>query len=302
MAMAMNVSEVGANNGHQPKFIDVKGVRTRYYEIGSGEAMVLLHGAGWSGATSANTWGPNLTGLGKEFHVFAPDRLGSGMTDHPKDPKDYTIQAVVAHVYDFLKAVGVDKVHVVGQSRGAYVATRLVLDHPEMAKTLVIVDTATLAPDVGDLEERRAELFSQAPAARREKHRYRLASMSFHPEHLTDEFIDTALYMDDLPGSKETKQQMKDGGNALFIESLRAQKEETLAWLEEGRLQLPTLISWGKDDGSALLEQGYLLFDRIAKKTPNVRMYIFNQAGHFHYREHVEEFNRVVTQFVRAWS
>jgi pimeloyl-ACP methyl ester carboxylesterase len=191
---------------------------------------------------------------------------------------------------------------VVGQSRGAYVATRLALDHPDLARTVVLVDTATLAPDVGDLEERRADLFANASGTRKDKHRFRLAQMSFSPDHLTDEFLDTALYMDDLPGSVETKRQMREGGEARFNESLRLQKEETLAWLAAGRLQMPTLITWGRDDQSALLEQGYKLFDLMAGKNSRVRLYVVNQAGHFHYREHVDEFNRVVTEFIRAWS
>ena len=72
---------------HQAKFIDVKGIRTRYYELGSGEPMLLIHGATFSGQGSANTWTLNLAGLSQNFHVFAPDRLGNGMTDNPSETR-----------------------------------------------------------------------------------------------------------------------------------------------------------------------------------------------------------------------
>ena len=44
---------------HQAKFIDVKGTRTRYYELGSGEPMILIHGATFPGR-AAPILGPSI--------------------------------------------------------------------------------------------------------------------------------------------------------------------------------------------------------------------------------------------------
>src|SRR5579872_5729067 len=46
----LELSVTGANCGHEPRFVEVGGTRTRYYDVGSGEVVVLCHGAGWSGA------------------------------------------------------------------------------------------------------------------------------------------------------------------------------------------------------------------------------------------------------------
>jgi pimeloyl-ACP methyl ester carboxylesterase len=40
------------------------------------------------------------------------------------------------------------------------------------------------------------------------------------------------------------------------------------------------------------------LFDLIARSTPDSRMYIFNRAGHFSYREHPAEFNELLRSFI----
>ena len=71
----------GSIAGLKAKFVDVKGVKTRYYEAGQGEPMVLVHGEGWSGHSSANTWSKNIPGLAKRFHVFAavPGRGNDGL-------------------------------------------------------------------------------------------------------------------------------------------------------------------------------------------------------------------------------
>ena len=89
--------------GHQARFVDVNGARTRYYDVGSGEPILLIHGARPSGTSSANTWVPILTGLSKRFRVLAPDRLGHGMTENPKG--DYSVTAEMEHLYHFIKVM-----------------------------------------------------------------------------------------------------------------------------------------------------------------------------------------------------
>jgi len=107
-------------------------VRTRYYEAGAGEPMILAHGEGFSGHSSANVWSKNIAGLGKRYHVFAADKLASGLTGNPLDDKDYNIQGEVEHAYQFIKAQRLDKVHLVGQSRGGGLVFFLAVAHPEI--------------------------------------------------------------------------------------------------------------------------------------------------------------------------
>src|SRR5262249_44005919 len=96
-AVDQSVSPSASIGGHEAKFADVNGARTRYYDAGSGEAILLIHGARPSGTSSANTWVPILTGLGKRFRVLAPEErraaigLGTGAggsrgaSDDPKE-------------------------------------------------------------------------------------------------------------------------------------------------------------------------------------------------------------------------
>ena len=48
-AADVEVSPTGSTGGYEARFVDVNGIRTRYYEAGSGEPMILLHGAPWGG-------------------------------------------------------------------------------------------------------------------------------------------------------------------------------------------------------------------------------------------------------------
>ena len=285
---------------HQAKFVDVDGIRTRYYEVGSGEPLVLCHGGNWGGSANANTWALNLSGLGQDFHVFVADRLGNGMTDNPKRDEDYTIDAIVQHMYGFIRTMGLDSFHTAGQSRGAYLSARLALEHPEMAKSLVIVNSATLAPEEGNYAERFQNTVGDLPTDLKDRIRETWKRLSPTQDHITEDFVEASAFMETLPKTKEAAGKLEAGLRKPWLDSIDRQKEETLQWIKDGRLTLPTLICWGADDGTAPLSQGLTLFEMIREHAHRTRMHIFNQAGHFPYRQYPDEFNKVVTSFIEG--
>jgi pimeloyl-ACP methyl ester carboxylesterase len=303
-----SVNETASICGHQAKFIDVNGLKTRYYDVGSGDPMVLCHGGNPSGTSSANTWAPNLEGLGKHFRVLAADRLACGMTDNPLDAKDYTMAATVDHMGNFIETLGLENIHMVGQSTGGYVAARLALEHREKVKTLTIVDSATLGPPAGDFAKRREILFAGRPDAEdsptyfADRYRYHMKVMSYTTEHVTEEWIQAAAYMRRLSKAVKTAQDLGEADVNYFRETLPPHKAETHQWIREGRLDMPTLLYWGRNDPSAVFEIGIALFEMISQRNPYVRMLVVNRAGHFHYREYPEEFNHNLINFIDYWS
>ena len=144
---AQAVNEDGSIDGLKAKFVDVNGIRTRYYEMGSGEPMVMIHAEeGFSGHASANYFAKNIPGLAKHFHVFALDRLGSGLTDNPKTDKDYNIHAEMDHIVQFIQTLKLGKVNLVGHSHGGGMALFIAVEHPDIVRTLTIMDSVTAAP------------------------------------------------------------------------------------------------------------------------------------------------------------
>src|SRR3954469_12023847 len=81
----------GAQSMGPEKFVSVDGIRTRYFEAGSGEALVLIHGGQWPATTSAEGWAPIFGRLAQHYHVYAFDKLGMGFTDNPKRDADYSM-------------------------------------------------------------------------------------------------------------------------------------------------------------------------------------------------------------------
>lgn len=286
------------------KFIDVNGVRTRYLEAGSGEPLVLHHGAEFPrAATNAEVWSRNIEGLAKSFRVLAVDKLGHGYTDNPKTDADFSFEAVVQHGYDFMQALGLGPAHLVGHSRGGYLVTRLALEHPEAVKTLTIVDSNSIAPGYPangsfyvDLDQRNPH-----PPGSRDYLWYYVEAHTFSTQHMeTDpEWIDNMLEILDQPKVKELQRRFQSIRES-YRASIERSKAETIGWLEEKRLKTPTLVVWGFNDPSAPLELGYGLFQLIAPQVPRSELHVFNEAGHHTFREHPESFNRVVTAFIQG--
>jgi pimeloyl-ACP methyl ester carboxylesterase len=307
-ASRASITPIGEVAGLHAKFVDVNGVRTRYYEMGQGEPLVLVHGEGWSGHSSANAWSKNIPGLAKKFHVYAFDKIGSGMTDNPKDDKDYNLQGEIDHLYQFIQVMKLGKVHLVGQSHGGGDILFLALEHPEVVKSLVICDSLTAAP--AGVKSNRAETLAKCPKEPDwVEWKCRIQAITYRPDlAFDDEYFEAGKYMASLPKAQETAAKVKAGAGAPLFD-MRPDSdfpEWKMKWLDrvknEGILQVPVLLYWGRNDPSATVEAGYALFDVLGAKNPRVRMLVTNDAGHFHFREYPEEFNANVTNFIEYWD
>jgi 2-hydroxy-6-oxonona-2,4-dienedioate hydrolase len=90
----------------------------------------------------------------------------------------------------------------VGHSHGAYLVARLTLEHPELLKTCIFVDTNTLAPGIS----KNGTVIANPPLPRlsRESQRRVLQRHSFGYEHVTEEWVDTMMRVVALPKYQRT--------------------------------------------------------------------------------------------------
>ena len=169
----------------QAKFVDVNGIRTRYFDGGTGEPMVLVHGGQWPSTASADTWAPIFDHLAAKFHVYAVDKLGMGFTDNPKTEADFSMDAINDHTLGFIQAVGIRRAVLVGHSRGALPVARIAVDHPDTVSHLVILDSNTLAPPDPNTPERIDPEANREPPSREELKRIRLRQQPDRREGLS---------------------------------------------------------------------------------------------------------------------
>ncbi|MBI1192323.1 MAG: alpha/beta fold hydrolase [Bacteroidetes bacterium] len=106
-----------------------------YREIGSGPALVILHGL----FGSLDNW----VTLGKQFAeahtVYLVDQRNHGRSPHAA-PMDYTTMA--EDLRAFFEDHGIRKAAVLGHSMGGKTAMRFALDHPDLTEALIVADIA----------------------------------------------------------------------------------------------------------------------------------------------------------------
>lgn len=285
------------------RFVDVDGISTRYFEAGSGDPVVFIHGGAFgdrTGAPNAEDWELNFTETAKSYRAIAIDRLGQGKTDAPLTDADYTMKASVNHVINLLENIGGGPFHLVGHSRGGYVACRIAIDRPDLVISTVIVDSATCSPGI----ERNDYVFALQPHApfSREACRYSYTGYSQKTAHVTESLLDQKMELLALDKNKHTAHKMHIQGlqETIFYPNLRIDREDLFRKLEHEGMLRPTLLLWGYQDPTAPVQMGEQLFALIGKHQPRTRMHVINQAGHFTYREQPEAFNRVLAEHLQS--
>ena len=106
---------------------------------GSGFPVVLLHGH----PRTHVTWHAVAAGLAKQYTVVCPDLRGYGESSHPPElpgHATYSKRAMAGDVVRLMAQFGHQRFCVVGHDRGAYVAYRLALDHPEAVVKLCVLE------------------------------------------------------------------------------------------------------------------------------------------------------------------
>lgn len=115
--------------------IAVGDIDLHYESHGEGEAVLLVHGLGSSGAD----WAFQIPALAPRWRVVAPDLRGAGQSAKPPGP--YRIAQFADDLWRLLDALAVDRAHLVGFSLGGAVALEMALQQPARAQRLVTINS-----------------------------------------------------------------------------------------------------------------------------------------------------------------
>lgn len=126
-------------DGFTQSRIATNGTTLSVHRGGAGPAMILLHGY----PQTHMAWHRVAPALARHFDVIIPDLRGYGASDIPaNDPANlaYSKRVMARDITGLMDALGIARAHVIGHDRGARVAYRLALDHPDRLDRLGIVE------------------------------------------------------------------------------------------------------------------------------------------------------------------
>ena len=136
--------------------IDTGEATLRVRHGGSGPPVVLLHGHPRTHAT----WHRVAPLLAERCTVVCPDLRGYGQSSKPpttEDHEPYSKRAMARDIVGLMTLLGHERFAIVGHDRGAYVAMRTALDHPDRVSHLVVLDAVPIAEALDRADARFAQ-------------------------------------------------------------------------------------------------------------------------------------------------
>lgn len=119
---------------------DVAGAKVHYIDVGSGPAVVLIHGF----AGSTFSWRLVIPDLAKAHRVIAVDLPGFGFSDRGPEV-DYSHTGQGERLVALMDLLGVQKATLIGHSMGGAIAQRVAASHPERVERLILVAAVNAA-------------------------------------------------------------------------------------------------------------------------------------------------------------
>jgi pimeloyl-ACP methyl ester carboxylesterase len=249
--------------------VDTPSGKISYLESGSGPVALFVHGVLLNG----HLWRHQLAALSDVRRCIAVDLLAHGETEITPS-QDVSVTANAAMLVEFIDALGIDRVDLVGNDSGGGIAQIFAARNPDRVRTLTLTDCD--AHDNWPPEAFKPFLANAAAGGLRRALDAMLADKNFyrspqalgpayeHPERVEDLTIET--YLRPLVRTEQRTADLQrflaafDSAHTIAIEAeLRA-------------LRAPTLIMWGTNDIYFGVEWSRWLADNIPGTTQRIEL------------------------------
>ena len=229
------------------------------------ETVLFIHGAGGG----QYTWSYQKGFFEKEFNPIIVELPGHGASggEGEEDVGKYA-----EHIYAFLKALGLEKVFLVGHSMGGAITQTLALTHAGMMKGIVLVGTGA-----------RLKVFPMILDGIRnnfEETVRKINQFAFSRKVLVDLIEKSLSFMSQCRPE------------VLYGDFLACDRFDRMSEVE--KIILPTLILCGDDDQLAPVKYSQFLNSRIKGS----RLEVLPNAGHMVMMEAAQAFNDRVREFI----
>jgi 3-oxoadipate enol-lactonase len=270
----------------EPSFVKVDGRRLAYNEVcppAPKGTILLLTGL----AAKRYGWYRQLDEFGRYYRTIALDHRD--ISDSDEVTEAYTTADMAAAASAAMRALGVQRTHVIGISLGGFVALQLALRYPELVDKLVLVSTSAggsthvpPGPEMMAMLTTRAEQKIEIGELARRNYSMIMAPgfAESYPEVL-DRIAEIARY--------------RPSNAAAYYRQLQAGMTHDVAQ-QLDRIQAPTLVIHGDVDPLVPSENG----DYLAKHIKGAKHIVYRDVGHVPILECPEQFNRDVLAFLES--
>lgn len=254
---------------------------TNYHDQGEGFPVLLLHGSG-PGVTAWANWRLVIPVLSQNRRVLAPDLVGFGYTERPENPQ-YNMTNWTKQVIDFMDALNLEQVDLVGNSFGGGLAIKLAIEYPERIRKIVLMGSMGISfPITQGLDD----VWGYTPSFDNMKKMINL--FAYNKEIVTENLINLRYEASIEPGFQESFSSMFPAPRQNGVESMASAEDKI------SKIKQPALIVHGREDEVIPLENAYRLMNLI----DDAQLHVFGHCGHWTQIEQTGRFCKLVEDFL----
>jgi proline iminopeptidase len=280
-------------------FVTVPGGRVWYRVAGDGPGipLLLLHG----GPGAGHDYMEPLEALAAERPVVFYDQLGCGRSEIPDDSSLWQVRRFADEVAAVRDGLGLERVHILGQSWGGFLAIEYMLTAPSGVAGVVLSNTAASA--AGFARETRKLLPGMPQDVREtierceasgdfESGEYQAATLAFYRQHVC---------------------RLEEWPEAIMrtVANVAASPVYPFMWGPSEFTMTGTLADWDRSDRLGEIaaptliiaaeydEAGLPLAEELRDGIPGAELVMFEDASHMTHWEQPEKYLQVVRQFLQ---
>jgi pimeloyl-ACP methyl ester carboxylesterase len=279
--------------------VDVGGVSIYYEEKGGGDPVVFVHGI----PTDYRAWRAQTEDFSKGRRMIALSRRYASPNQKEGDASDSTVENNAGDLEGFIKKVGDESVDLVGHSYGGFIAAFLAASHPELVKSLVLVEPAVSTLLVADQTSgaQALGLLLRSPLVALSGRRFQTQSLAPSLKALEQGDLEKAveLNVDGVQDMKGAYRSFPDDARRMMLDNARTIAELKTKFprftaKEASLISCPTLIVNGEESALYLRRIGELM----EKGAPRAKRMIVPRSRHFPHMENPRAFNEMVLGFL----
>lgn len=237
---------------------------------GEGPPLLFLHAAGAGGM-----WGPAQAKLAEHFDVVAPSHPGFGGSPLIEGVED--VEDLVYHYLDLLDRLELDRVVVVGESFGGWIAAELAVHSPHRVEKLVVMG----APGLRIPGETPFDVFLATPE--------QLVAHLFHDLSIPAKMFPAEPSIEEIVAAYTEQSAFARYAFTPFLNDPKL--ERRLA-----RISSPTLVLWAEHDQLIPRAHG----ERYAERIRGAQLQIVENSGHALTAENPDATAEAILEFAAA--
>jgi pimeloyl-ACP methyl ester carboxylesterase len=254
------------------EIVEVGGVGVHTLKGGSGDPLLLLHGAGGNSG-----WLRYVEALAEHYTVYYPSHPGYGQSPRPDWLE--SIPDMAAFYTWYLDTLGLEKVRTIGFSMGGWIAAELVATCNNAVGKLMLVGAAGVKPNEGEI----ADIFIISPA--------QVLELQFHDTSQVADY--DAIYGRELSPDEQLTADL-NREMAVRLTWKPYMHDPRLAGGLLQRVKIPTRMVWGREDRIVPVECGSIYQQAI----PGSDLVVIDNCGHSPQVEKPDEFIKAALDFL----